>query len=265
MQRDWRDAELFRATRLENRPFHYLADPFVIARSGKNYCFVEDFDYSTHRGTIDVYELTPTGGTRVGTALNEKFHLSFPYLFEYRNELYMCPESSESKDIRIYKCIEFPLQWKLEKIVMDRVSAADTMIFEKDGKWWLLTNIDPADAGDYCSELWIFSADSPLAESWKPHPLNPIIVDASRARNAGCFIDGDSYFRFSQGQGFDVYGKRVLINKIIELSDTKYAESCVSVIAPSFQPGVVGTHHMHSNGQCTVFDFSKSYRINRAW
>ena len=158
VQQDWRNAELWKGVELKNAPFHYLADPFVINRNGKNYCFVEDFDYLKQRGSIAVYELADGGAVRVGTALEEGFHLSFPYLFEYQGELFMCPESSENKDIRIYQCLEFPLRWKLKKIAMEKISAADTMIFPKDGKWWMFTNIDAVGIGDHCSELFIFSA-----------------------------------------------------------------------------------------------------------
>jgi hypothetical protein len=233
----------------------------VISKNGSNYCFVEDLDHLKNRGSIAVYELADAEGTRLGTALEEDFHLSFPYLFEFQGELYMCPESSENNDIRIYKCVEFPLRWKLEKIVMERISATDTMIFERGEKWWMLTNIDPAGIGDYCSELFIFSSNSPFDSDWKPHPLNPIVVDASRARNAGCVIDGDRYFRFSQGQGFDFYGRRLVINEIIELTDTGYRESCLSVATPSFGGSAVGMHHLHSNGRITVFDFAVRTRI----
>jgi hypothetical protein len=261
VRRDWKNVELSKGVKLNNRPFHYLADPFVICRNEKNYCFVEDFDYVKQRGSIDVYELGKTGGVRVGTALEEKFHLSFPYLFEHQGELFMCPESSKNKDIRVYKCVDFPLQWELEKIIMENICAADTMIFPKNGKWWMLTNIDPVEIGDYCSELFIFSANSPLESRWKPHPMNPVVVDASRARNAGMIVDGDRYFRCSQGQGFDFYGKRVLINEITALTDSSYVETCSSVISPSFGARVVGTHHLHSNGKITVFDFVTSSAI----
>ena len=33
--------------------------------------------------------------------LHEPFHLSFPYLFEHDGALFMCPETSENRDIRI--------------------------------------------------------------------------------------------------------------------------------------------------------------------
>jgi hypothetical protein len=261
VHRDWRNTEFERGIELKKGSFHSLADPFVISKNGKSYCFVEDLNHLKNRGSIAVYELTEFEGILVGTALEEDFHLSFPYLFEFQGELYMCPESSENKDIRIYKCIEFPLRWKLEKIVMDKISATDTMLFRKAGKWWMLTNIDPAGIGDYCSELFLFSANSPFDTDWKPHPRNPVVVDASCARNAGFVIEGDRYFRFSQGQGFDFYGKRLVISEITELTDTRYCESHLSVVTPSFGRGAIGMHHLHTNGKTTVFDFAIRSKI----
>ena len=160
----------------------------------------------------------------IGVAVEESFHLSFPYLFEYRGELYMCPESSANRDIRIYKCVEFPLRWNLEKVIMPNVSAVDTMLFERAGKWWMLTNTGSAQIGDFQLELSIFSAKSPFEDQWVPHPQNPIFVDASRARNAGLIREGDRLFRVAQRQGFDFYGKSTTVNEIIQLDDSNYVE-----------------------------------------
>jgi hypothetical protein len=88
-------------------------------------------------------------------------------------------------------------------------------------------------------------------------------VDAGRARNAGLVRSGDSYFRISQGQGLDIYGKRSLVNEILELSISAYSEATVAINTPDFATGLVGTHHMHSNGKITVFDFLKTGRITR--
>lgn len=253
---DWRQSVFWRGIEIKNPPFHFLADPFVISREGKDYCFVEDYDFLSNRGSIAVYELGKNGTTRIGTALAERYHLSFPYIFECQGALFMCPETCENNDIRIYRCIEFPLRWKLERIAMQNVSAVDTMIFERNGKWWMFTNIDPIQSGDHCSELFIFCSASPIDGTWVPHSLNPIIVDASCARNAGLVMDGDRLFRVSQGQGFNAYGERTLINEVIELTEDTYLESCISIITPTFRDGIAGTHHLHSNGKLTVFDFA---------
>jgi hypothetical protein len=251
---DWKNAELGRGIELNNPPFHFLADPFVINKADKNYCFVEDFNYSKDRGEIAVYELQNNKAVRLGTALSENFHLSFPFLFEYEGQLFMCPETCENKDIRIYRCHDFPLGWRLEKIIMSNVSAVDTMIFQRSEKWWMFTNIDPIDNGDHCSELLIFHSTSPFG-NWMPHSLNPVFVDASCARNAGLITEGDKIFRVSQGQGFDLYGRQILINEIAELTDDTYREVCIKKIVPNFKNDISGTHHLHSNGKLTVFDY----------
>ncbi len=259
---DWPSAVLWRGSTLKNPPFHFLADPFVVARDGKDFCFVEDFDYRTQRGAIAVYVITDGAASRVGMALQEPFHLSFPFIFEHKGELFMCPETEQIRNIRIYRCLEFPLRWKLEKVVMQNIAAADTMLFDMNGKWWLFTNIDRSGAGEYF-ELSIFSADSPFSDRWTPHPQNPIFVDARRARNGGLIRDGHRHFRISQGQGFDRYGKKALLNEITELTDTSYSEAVVCELTPDFKRGIVGTHHFHSNGTTTVFDYVKLSRISK--
>ncbi len=222
---------------------------------GKPFCFVEDYDYAAERACIAVYDLSGEGATRLGEALVEPFHLSFPYLFEHQGNLYMAPECCESRQVRIYECMEFPLRWKLKKTVMNDVSAADPMFFQHDDKWWLMLNIDPSNSGEHCSELQIFYADDPFSDQWQPHPLNPIFVDSRKARNAGLLKHGDALFRVAQRQGFSFYGKGKSINQIKLLTPTDYQEVEIANIDASFAAGAEGTHHMHSNGEYTVFDF----------
>lgn len=252
---NWRNAVLCRAAVIDNPRQHYLADPFLITRDGTNFCYVEDYDEVTERGRITVYALGSRSANYVGVALEESFHLSYPYLFEYAGDLYMCPETSENWDIRIYKCVDFPLRWELKKIIMKNVSAVDSMLFERNGRWWMLTNIDPARWGDHSLELCLFSAKSPFEEQWIPHPGNPFFINSSRTRNGGIIREGDRLFRVAQGKGFDMYGKQTSVNEIIELNEKDYVEQRVCVIAPEFRKHISGTHHLHSNGTVTVIDF----------
>ncbi len=260
---DWPNLDMARAIILPNPPNHFLADPFVYRRAGKHYCFAEDYDYATQRGFIAVYELNASAGTRLGEALVEPFHLSFPYLFEYQGELYMCPESSACQQIRLYRCIEFPLKWQLETVLMSELSAADTLLFEHQGLWWLFTNIDPFDRADHGGELSIFYADSPLTDRWTPHPKNPVIIDASRARNAGFLRRDGELYRPAQKVAFNAYGTGFSINRIVKLSTTEYEEEAIVEVEAKFRAGLHGTHHIHSCGGVTVFDTLERSRIKR--
>jgi hypothetical protein len=259
---DWRDLVMLRGIKIRNPPNHFLADPFVVSYENANYCFVEDLDYTIGRGYISVYKLLENGSERIGEVIVEPFHMSYPYIFEYQSKYYMCPEISESGQIRLYECVEFPLKWKLIKILMADVSAVDTTIFERDGIWWLFTNIDSINVGDHCSELSIFYADDPLTDRWTPHPKNPIFVDSLKARNGGILFDGDLIFRVSQRQGFDQYGAGSGINRITHLSRTDYQEEAVFAVERNFFKNLIGTHHIHSNGKITVFDYLEKVRVD---
>ncbi len=267
----WRKAVFWRATFLPNPPGHFLADPFVVTRNDRTVVFVEDYSQSTSKANIVAYELTATdpGGPantrRLGIALEEPFHLSFPYLFTYDGELYMCPETQQQREVRIYRCLDFPLRWELATIVMRDVDMVDTMLFEHDGRWWMLTNMVPGGAtgslNDCYAELHAFHADSPFATSWTPHPLNPLIVDSERARNGGLLYDKGQLFRVAQRYGYDRYGAGATVFRIDELSTTVWRETPITTLTPDFHKGLTGTHHLHSNGQWTVLDYSRYERL----
>ena len=146
------------------------------------------------------------------------------------------------------------MHWQLDTIVMSDVNAVDSMLFEWQGKWWMFTNMDPAGTGEICSELFIFSSSSPLSASWQAHACNPVLVDASCARNGGFLRDEGKLFRVSQRQGFDRYGMGSQINEIVTLSDDIYEEKCLARIDPAFGSGLLGTHHLHSANNVTVYD-----------
>jgi hypothetical protein len=259
---NWRNLVMWRAIKIKNPPNRYLADPFVITVGEGDYCFVEDYDFRAARACISVYKLSEEKSERIGEAIIEPFHMSYPYIFEYRSRLYMCPETFNNRDIRLYECEEFPLKWKLTSILMSNVSAADTTIFEKDGMWWLFSNLDLVNDGDHCTDLFLFFSDNPISGNWEPHPMNPIFTDSLKARMGGILFENGSVFRVSQKQGFDMYGKSVAINRIDRLSKTDYAETMVYRIEPNFYSKLDGTHHVHSNGKITVFDYVEKKRAD---
>ncbi|MDO5681541.1 MAG: hypothetical protein Q4G46_01760 [Propionibacteriaceae bacterium] len=251
----WQHVDFAGATEIENPADTFLADPFVFEHEGQQYCFVEEYPFATARGIISVYRLSEDGAERLGVALDESFHLSFPNVFRHDGEIYMCPETMGANEIRLYRCTTFPLQWELAATLMPNVDACDTLLFPHADKWWMLTNIDPSGQQRPGAELHVFSAPTLLTQDWTPHPQNPVVTDAQAARNGGILRDGDDIYRVSQRIGFTTYGAGSTIRKITRLDDEVYAEVVVRNIDPDFMPGICGTHHLHSNGQWTVFDY----------
>jgi hypothetical protein len=165
------------------------------------------------------------------------------------------PESAKNKDIRLYECVSFPLQWKLARIIMTDVSAVDSMIFQYSGIWWMLSNINPLGGDEHCSELNAFYTDDPITGEWLPHANNPIIIDPTCARNGGLLFDKGAIYRVAQRQGFVQYGEGATIRRIEKLTPDAFEEHVFANIEPKFFRGLYGTHHLHSNGTFTAFDF----------
>lgn len=251
---DWAKATFYKAKRLPSPRTGFLADPFLAQRNGEPCLFVEEFDDAAGRAHISAFGLggsTPPVGV---PALREPFHLSFPFLFEVGERLFMCPESAENRDIRIYECTRFPDQWSLHSVPFTGVSAVDTMIFPALGHWWLLSNIDSADIGDR-SELHLFRADDPLAGSWVPHARNPVLFNSSVARNGGILFRGDRLYRVCQRHGFGTYGTGMLIREITALSLDDYCERDYCEIEPGFFDGLNGAHTLSANAGYVAFDY----------
>lgn len=243
--------------RIDSARGSYRADPFLLNIEGDTYCLVENYRFETGKANIEVYKIDDNKAIRLGVCLEEAWHLSFPYLFWYKSALYMCPESANHGDIRIYKCNEFPLKWELESIAMTGLSAAETMIFEFEGLWWMLTNLDRSGMRDHSSELFAFWSDNPISGEWHAHSLNPLYVDSSLARNGGLIHSGDRVLRISQRQGFDVYGEDVAIREITRLTPTEFEEQEIGTKSAKNIRGAVSCHHLSACSGFIASDFAK--------
>lgn len=250
----WRRAVLWKGRRIPNPPGRFLADPFAIEEAGRHHIFVEDYSYREKRAAIAVYRIEPDrSATRLGMALEEPFHLSFPFLFRHEGALFMIPESAEAREIRLYRCTDFPLGWTLHQVLMADVRAVDTLVFARDGRWWLLGNINPIGHGGNDGELQLFHAASPFGP-WTPHPANPVVFDAMKGRNGGLLADDGGLYRVCQRPGFHLYGKSAAIYRIETLTPDAYAETLVQEVGPFYRRGLEGLHHLHQDEGLLVFD-----------
>lgn len=238
----------------------YWADPFLICENGEHFVFFEDYDYRTRNGVIGAGKLDSGGFEYLGTALETDCHLSYPYLFRHDGALYMMPETVQNKRIEIWRCEEFPLRWRLHATALEGSLPADSILFERDGAWWLFTNISTDSYGDHCSDLFIYRADGPALRKLEPHRLNPVVVDSATGRNGGrIFERAGKLYRVSQNNSFATYGYGVNLMEIESLSLDDYRERLVRKITPDFAPGLIGCHHMDAVNSRWVLDARKRW------
>jgi len=216
---------LNKPTYIKNDEKKFLADPFLFKKKGRTYCFAEEYDFIKKKGHIICKEYNGQSLRNKKIVIEEKFHLSFPYIFEYNKNIYMCPDTSEISEVRVYKCMSFPHKWKFHKTIKKNIKAVDSILFKKNNLWWLFTNIDRSLTGDFTHDLSIFySKNGPLTNKWYEHLLNPIKMNSSESRNGGLIFDKNKIFRISQKQGFDNYGEDINFHQIKLLTTKKYIE-----------------------------------------
>lgn len=231
----------------------FWADPFPIMMMGKYYVFLEEFVYSRMKGHISCIEMGEDGKWSTPIkVLDTDYHLSYPYIFEWRGDLYMIPESKCNKTISLYKCVKFPAQWRLEKTLIEDVQAVDSTLFEHDGIWWLFCNIGGKDFSSN-DELHLFYADTPLGP-WTPHKDNPVKSDVRSCRPAGRLYRSNGHiFRPSQDCSVRM-GGAISINRIVQLTKERFQEEEVHKIEPTWKEGLFGVHTLNRAGSLTVLD-----------
>src|SRR5262249_29703369 len=159
----------------------FYADPFPVEKNSRLYLFVEEFEHRRGQGVISAVEFTEAGP--VGTphpVLETGCHLSYPFVFEHRGEMWMVPESSAHETIDLYRAISFPDRWIKEATLVTGIVASDPTLFEHAGRWWMLATVRD-DGGAYSDALYIWSAPE-VAGPWEPHRRNPLLVHIASPR-----------------------------------------------------------------------------------
>lgn len=248
---------LYKFKRITPPKDRFWADPCVIRKNDRYYIFLEELVYKQNNGKahIAVLEMDDKGNYgKPEIVLKRDYHLSYPFIFEYKNELYMVPESMDKKTIELYKCTSFPQTWEFVMNLKENINAVDTTIFEKDGKVWMFTNIKENEGASNFDELFLFYADDLLTKNWKAHPKNPIVSDIKSARPAGpLFYRNKKLYRPSQDCSHR-YGYATILNEVLVLNEQEYSEYPVTSIQPNWSKDLVATHSLCHTHKLTVVD-----------
>lgn len=253
LEADARDLSKYRKLIPPNGRF--WADPCVLQRDGAFYIFFEDAAVKTGKGRISVIGMDDNGNCSEATAvLERRYHLSYPFVFEWQGEHYLIPESAENRSIELYHCSSFPYEWEFEHNLMENIRAYDSTLIKHGGLWWLFATTTEHEGASSWDELSIFYADHPLSRDWSPHLENPVLSDVRRARPAGPIFECDGHLIRPSQDCSHRYGYALNFNRIVELNKNRYRETIVEKIEPRWTCSIQAVHSYSRAGRFAFID-----------
>lgn len=237
------------------------ADPFPVFHRGNYYLFLEEMYFAQNKGHISVVQFENGHALQPELALDTPHHLSYPFVLQWRGEMFLIPESARAGDspteraqlsIPVFRARDFPHDWVQEAAMLENLEVFDPTLAEIDGRWWLFCTRGELGASSW-DELHLFHGPTPFGP-WTAHRRNPVKSDVRSARPAGrLYRRGGEWYRPAQDCSVR-YGYGMSINRITRLTPTEYEEVVVEHIAPDWTRGLIGTHTLNAAGRLTVVD-----------
>jgi hypothetical protein len=201
------------------KPYLFYADPFF-ASDGTRLCI----EAMKGDGKGDLIEIDRDSYS-IREILFSGNHYSYPYVFNYLGKQYLMPEvASHSAPFFVSRDSCRQQRTYLKGLGMARI--VDATLFHKDNLYYLFFGFEDTAA----DSLYLYYSDS-IDGEFKPHKLNPIIVDPERARMAGSIVvKHDKIYRLGQNNSFS-YGNGITVAEILSLSPDYYDERIVHRIS----------------------------------
>ena len=215
-----------------------MADPFLLVYHDELFLFYEEKS-ELNNGVIKGFKTNNLKEWQdLGVILSETCHLSFPFVFEHDDEIYLMPETFDNNCISLYHFTDFPFGCTLNRKLMSGVPFIDSHIYKKNGIYYLFTN-------NLDSELRLFYSSDLM--DWTIHPKSPIATGNVFSRSAGSIVHvDDKEYRVAQDTS-KIYGDNFNVFEINTLTITDYDESIVikNVIKKDMKWNIEGGHHFN--------------------
>lgn len=220
-----------RWTVLKDSGRSFFADPFPVYWNGKTFLFFEEFEYRLGRGVISAIEFDAAGP--VGPpirVLEEPWHLSYPFVIEHGDALFMIPEASLTGEVPLYRCTAFPDRWERVGSIIEGIEAADCTLFRHDGLLWMMSATREG-VGGYSDTLSIHYAPD-IFGPWTEHDHRPILVDVGAARPAGRVVHKEGRLWRPIQDCTQGYGRGLVLAEITRLDTRRFEQTLRGRVLP---------------------------------
>jgi hypothetical protein len=234
---------------------YWAADPFVFEKDGNIDIFFEYYSMDHRKGVLGHKRLNETDG-RVNVIYEFQGHTSYPCIFEYKDNIYMIPETKADGTLVILKCVEYPLKWEVKNILLKNVKLVDSTPFWVKGIPYIFLYEENV-KNVQISTLSIGELD---IEEGKIKNIVPAIrYEKSTGRPAGhVLMRNDEIIRVTQ-PGINHYGENVSFYVLKKNSRGQYTESECAKLTPNqiaidANEKIVGVHTFNRSKNVEVID-----------
>ena len=209
------------------KPILFRADPFLFVKGEELFLFYE-LQYGFDCGQIAMIKTRDLiHWSKPIIVLRESFHLSFPFVFEDNNSIYMIPESQQNDTIRLYKANDDMTSFSFVRILLsqERVKGiecnyVDSHIYKQGNSYFLFTSF----MKDWKTTQELYVSNNLLDGKFEKHPSSPLCISHEIGRNGGALIDYyGKLLRVSQ-DCHNNYGENVTLHDIIRIDEHCYEE-----------------------------------------
>ena len=216
---------------------YWCADPFLFEKDEQIYVFCECYIRKKHKGSIAVIRYKDGVISDPKVVIDQKYHMSYPCVFQYNNCYYMIPETCDNNTIELYKAVEFPDKWVLDTVLKKDIKCLDPTVFCKENQWYVLGY----EGKGRRSNLLIFKLNMDM----RTLQLYAKVDVDNAARPAGnLFYTKDNIIRPSQDCR-KKYGGQILMNEVLLWEKDNYDEKVIDVLG------------------CENIEFKEKYRVDR--
>lgn len=231
----------------------FIADPFILPSN--------DLIFEAAQKNSELGQLMTLSDGRLNlidtSLLGKHKHLSFPFVIQTGGKCFIMPEMAQI-GAQLLCELQNNIIIKTHKMLgLDNERLIDPILLHRNETWWLFAG----KIGNEFDHLFAWSS-SDVFGPYKPHLKNPVVIDPSRARNAGGFISfGAELYRLGQNNCKE-YGDGVTVCHVLQLDDDSYKEQPIARLALS---GLRGPHTFSTDGHKAYVDYYKTVFDPLAW
>lgn len=263
---------VFSEVKINNKGRYWFADPFLFEHNDTLYLFYEAFDLLKRKGTIgySIINKEDYSASEPNIIIEKEYHLSFPFIFENKNGIYIMPESCGDDSLRLFRAVDFPNTWEDATVLLKDVFVCDSVLMKfKENEYLLCSEqfrVAPDNKVISCYvKNRLFDFDETMIENGCTSYGNVTKVGEKGIRNAGkTFELNEKTIRVGQNCENGIYGKGLDFFSIDSMSP--YSENCIYSIDYDEmqthlkflkkQRQIVGTHTYNATDDFEIIDFS---------